>query len=574
MVAPVTSRFGEAASAMKAATLKSRAIALALCVGGAAFAFALVLAEDDPSAGHLWRAAVLAIACGTIAWAAIIRISTHVTGAIDLAADRLADAAGGDLASPIPPTVFQIAPRLSEAMTALFGQISANLSRIERLAMVDPVTGLPNRSSFRAACESLIASATQGACSALLFIDLDRFKAINDTHGHAAGDMLLTQVAERLRTVAANGAGAAPVVGRIAGDEFSIFVPALRQPEDADRLGHRVLEVLEAPFEIGGSELMIGASVGLAMHPLHGAQLTELMRAADAAMYRAKHLGRGRVERFGAAIQRDLAARLTLDDELRQALACNEFGLVFQPQRRVSDRGTVSVEALLRWHHPDGTRLPGSFLIRAEESGLIVDIGNKVIDDVARTLARWAAAGIEARMAINVSPRQIARADFFLRLAAALETHGAPARLIELEIGETLAMRCSPVQIAAIEALREQGATVAIDGFGTGYTNIGRLRMLPVDRIKLDRSLTAEVAGSDVARSIAQALIGLIHGIGREAVGEGIETRAQAEVLRVLGCDVIQGFGVAEPMDEDALLAWLASDAAAQPAPARLITSA
>lgn len=563
---------------MKAATLKSRAIVFALCAGGVAFFLSLLAtAHGSLAAGDFVRALVPAIVCAAMCWASTQRMVAYTAEAIDLAIDRLVQAADGDLGGPIPPSVGRIVPRLSEAMTSLFGQLSANLSRVERIAMVDPVTGLPNRASFRALCETWLASAPRDSVSGLLFIDLDRFKAVNDTHGHAAGDMLLTQVAARLRSLASTGTGdtpALPVVGRLAGDEFTVFLPALRDPDDAERVARRIVAALAEPFHVGGVELSIGASIGLALHPSHGAAVADLMRAADAAMYRAKEQGRGRVERFGTAIEQDLAARSALDDDLRRALVRKEFGLVFQPQRRVSDRGTVSVEALLRWHHPDGTRLPGSFLDRAEESGLIVEIGDRVIDEVARTIARWAELGIEARLAINISPRQIGHTDFFLRLADALRTHGAPARLIELEIGETLAMRCSPAQLAAIEALRADGATVAIDGFGTGYSNIGRLRMLPIDRIKLDRSLTAGVAGSDVARSIVQALIGLIHGIGREAVGEGIETKAQAEVLRVLGCDVIQGFGVAEPMDERALLAWLAVNGAAQPAQARLITSA
>jgi diguanylate cyclase (GGDEF)-like protein len=561
---------------MKAATLKSRAIVFALCAGGVAFFLSLLVTTNGSLHGSdLARALIPAIVCATMCWASTQRIVANTAEAIDLAIDRLAEAAGGDLAGPIPTPVSKTVPRLSEAMASLFGQLSANLNRVERLAMVDPVTGLPNRSSFRAACESLIAASTHDSRAALLFIDLDRFKAVNDTNGHAAGDMLLTQVADRLRTIAGESRqqGAA-VVGRLAGDEFTVFLPVLRHADDAERMGQRIIESLAEPFHVAGNELSIGASVGLALYPAHGANLSELMRAADAAMYRAKDLGRGRVERFGSAIERHLAARTELDGELRRALARDEFGLMFQPQRRVSERGTVSVEALLRWNHPDGVRMPATFMERAEESGLILEIGDRVIHGVAATIARWATMGFEARMAINISPRQLAHVDFFHRLGSALRTYGAPARLIELEIGETLAMRCSPAQIAAIEALRQHGATVAIDGFGTGYTNIGRLRMLPIDRIKLDQSLTAGVVGSDVARSIAQALIGLIHGIGREAVGEGIESQAQAEVLRVLGCDVIQGFGVAEPMDEKTLLAWMAVNRAPHPADARLITSA
>lgn len=565
---------------MKDATLKSRAIVFASCAGGVAFFLSLLAtANATLAAGDYARALIPAIVCAIMCWASAQRIVACAAEALDLAVERIAQAAKGDLTSPIPPEVGAIVPRLSAAMESLFSQLGANLERAERLAMFDAVTALPNRASFRTACDATLVSLGDAGTSALLFIDLDRFKAVNDTRGHAAGDMLLAEVAQRLRSVAEQAtrerALGAPIVGRLAGDEFTIFLPAIDGPADADWVANRVMALLSQPFELGDARVEIGASIGIATRPAHGRTLHELMRAADAAMYRAKHSGRGRVEHFGAAIATDLAARSALDGDLRRAIDNGEFALVFQPQLSLGADGPATVEALLRWTHPqEGVRLPGSFLDRAEESGLIVEIGEWVVREVARTLARWSAAGIEARMAVNVSPRQIAQADFFRRLREELHRHGAPARTIELELGETLAMKCSPELSQAIDALRADGATIAIDGFGAGYSSIGRLRALPVDRIKVDRSLIAGVAESHAARSVVQALIGLIHGIGREAVGEGIETQAQADVLRVLGCDVIQGFGVAEPMAEGELLAWLAARSPVQVASARAITSA
>jgi len=217
----------------------------------------------------------------------------------------------------------------------------------------------------------------------------------------------------------------------------------------------------------------------------------------------------------------------------------------------------VAAEALLRWRHPKGLKMPASFIQRAEETGLIVDIGEWVVASVAETISRWGALGIEQRMAVNISPRQIDHAGFFRRLRDAMHAANAPAGLLELEITETLAMHCSEEVVEAIAALRADGASVAIDDFGTGYSNLARLRDLPVDRVKLDRSLIEHVADRAEARTIVHAVIGLIHGLGCEAVAEGIESEAQAEVLRVIGCDVLQGYAIAQPMGEEAFLSWV-----------------
>ena len=544
-------------------TLKSRATLFALCAGAAAFFLSLaVAAHTVVASGDYLHALILAAACAAIFWATTTRLVSNTGKAIDAAVERLSQAAHGDLSGPIPAPVARATPPLARAMDQLFGQFRETLDRVERLAMYDAVTGLPNRANFRALCDAVLAVAPPERQGALLFIDLDRFKAVNDTRGHAVGDTVLSEVAVRLRETALRAGHdrglAPPVVGRLAGDEFTMFLPEVSGSEDIEWVSRRIVALLGSPIVIDGVDIEIGGSVGIALFPAHGRTLHELMRAADAAMYRAKAGGRGRVEVFGAALAADLAARVALEEDLRRAVREGEFSLVFQPQLSLGGDGYVAVETLLRWRHPvDGVRLPGTFLDNAEESGLIVEIGEWVTRQVADTIARWDALGFESRLAINVSPRQIAHADFFRGLREALRARGVPARLIELEIGEATAMSCPDEMVDAIAALREDGATVSIDGFGTGYSNIARLRSLPIDRIKLDRSLIAPIVESDVARSIVQALIGLIHGIGLEAVGEGIETRAQSEVLRVLGCDVIQGFGVAEPMGEEALVAWI-----------------
>lgn len=560
-------------------SLKARAIVFALSVGAVAFILTVL-----PNLGRInevdliWHAVIPAVVVAAMCWATAEKAIAVTAGAIDAAIVRLARAARGDLESDIPAEVGECVPELSAAMADLFAQLNANLSSIERMALYDTVTGLPNRNHFRGQCEAVLAGRSPARGGALLFIDLDRFKGVNDTLGHAAGDVLLAQVAERLRAVAARVAGLAPdaaLVGRLAGDEFTVFLPDVSAAADADRVGRAILAALAEPFDIHGNEIEIGASVGIALRPEHGTDLTDLMKAADSAMYHAKEGGRGRVEHFGVALAERLEARAVLDQGLRHAVAHGQFELVFQPQVAAGDGRVVGAEALLRWRHPtEGLKLAGSFIQRAEETGLIVEIGEWVIDTVAATLVRWAAAGVEQRLAVNLSARQIDHAAFFRGLRAALRAAGAPPRLLELELSETLAMTCSDEALVALAALRADGATVAMDGFGTGYSNVARLRALPLDRVKLDRSVIADVATEAPARTIVHALVGLIHGLGCEAVAEGIEDQAQADVLRVIGCDVLQGYAIAEPMAEHAFLGWTRELRAAAQSSARISSAA
>ncbi|CAN5506860.1 hypothetical protein BH09PSE4_BH09PSE4_16480 [soil metagenome] len=543
-------------------TLKGRAIVFAICAGAVAFILALFAnSQRGFDAESATRAVIAAIVCAAMCWACAERALASTAAAIDAAIARLARAASGDREGDIPPESAQNVPQLATAMEQLFQQLGANLESVNRLAMFDSVTSLPNRTNFRRTCEAMIEQLSPTAVAALFFIDLDRFKTVNDTMGHAMGDMLLGMVANRLRAVAErvviDTCVVPPLIGRLAGDEFTIFFPEVRDSAEAARIGRALLIALSESFDLQGTETQIGASIGIAMYAEHGHSLHDLMRAADAAMYHAKESGRGRVEHFSEALAAELADRVQLESDLRAAITGDEFALVFQPQIALADNRIVAAEALIRWRHPtDGLKLPGSFIQRAEETGLIVEIGEWVIAEVAETIARWGRIGIEQRLAINISPRQLDHASFFRKLREAMLAAEAPARLLELEITETLAMHCSPEVVEAITLLRADGATIAIDDFGTGYSNLARLRDLPVDRVKLDRSLIEHITERAEARTIAHAVVGLIHGIGCEAVAEGIETQAQADLLRVIGCDVIQGYAIAEPMDETAFIAW------------------
>jgi diguanylate cyclase (GGDEF)-like protein len=549
---------------LHAKSLKRRAIVFAACAGAVSFFLAL-LATTHGRLDALTASSALipAIVCATMCWASAERHVSSTAGAVDDAILRLSKATRGDLESAIPRNVWTSVPSLARAMQSLFEQLRTTLAAVERAAQIDSVTELPNRSYFQQLAEDRLAQLARiepSPPAALLFVDLDRFKTINDTYGHASGDALLAQVGERLRQAADHLSGESPddqpIVGRLGGDEFTILLCG-QAASDPQRVARGILNVLEAPHRILGQEVQAGASIGVADWPVHGTSFMDLTRAADAAMYAAKAGGRGQVHGFDEQLAAGLVARKTLEQELQQAIERREFGLVFQPQVFATTGQACGAEALLRWHHPDGVRLPASFLTCAEETGLIVDIGDRIIQEVGATIGRWHAQGIRHRLSVNVSARELDHASFVRKLRDAVAAAGAPASMLELELKESLLMDCSADALDAVTLLRGDGASIALDDFGTGFSSIARLRELPIDRVKLDRTLTLHVAGSEEARAIAQALVGLVHGLGCTAVAEGIESPEQARMLRVIGCDVLQGYAIAEPMAEEAFLAWL-----------------
>ncbi|MFZ3483650.1 putative bifunctional diguanylate cyclase/phosphodiesterase [Sphingomonas sp. 3-13AW] len=508
-------------------------------------------------------ALIPAIICATLCWASAERHVTTTAGAVDDAILRLSKASRGDLESAIPHSVWSTVPTLARAMRALFEQLNATLAAVERAAQIDSVTELANRSHFQRSVEDRLARLARlqpNPPAALLFVDLDRFKAINDSYGHATGDLLLAQVGQRLQQAAeqlsGEGADEEPVVGRLGGDEFTILLSG-HAASDPQRAAQRILAVLEAPHRILGQDVHAGASIGVAVWPVDGTSFLELTRAADTAMYAAKGSGRGQVQGYHAGLTAGLLARQKLEGELRLAIDRDDFGLVFQPQVSATTGQAIGAEALLRWHHLDGVRLPGSFMACAEESGLIVEIGDRIIQEIAATIGRWHARGIRHRLSVNVSARELDHARFVRKLRDAVAAAGAPASMLELEFKESLLMACGPDALDAVTLLRGDGASIALDGFGTGFSSIARLRQLPIDRVKLDRTLTLHVADSDDTRAIAKALIGLIHGLGCTAVAEGIESSEQARILTMIGCDVLQGYAIGAPMEEEAFLAWL-----------------
>ncbi len=500
--------------------------------------------------------------CLMICYIASERPNTESARALSALAERLLAVEGGDFTSPPPTILKRIMPKLALAVDSLFDEVRSSIENAHALGMYDPVTSLPNRLHFRSEADKLL-SEEGDFQSAMLFVDLDRFKAVNDCLGHARGDQLLVMVANRLRVVVTAEMGDSnaprPLLARLAGDEFTLFFPRIDWIAEVEMIARRIVLAIAEPFELQGNSIDIGASIGVAVSPDHGGTVEALMRAADLAMYRAKARGGGQHFLFCDSLAQEHQRRVEIELALTDAVPRGQLRLAMQPQINLASGEVTGAEALVRWHHPrDGILPPSTFIPIAEQTGLIAEIGDWVISEVASLLAGWQRDSIQRRLAFNVSPRQLDRADFFTRLRAAFAEQHVPLSMIELEFTESAAMQCAEADLAEIAALRAEGASIAIDDFGTGYSNIARLRAMPLDRVKLDPSLIADIETDEKARVVVQAVVELIKGVGCEVVAEAVETVAQADILRAMGCHTIQGYVFAEPMYEAEYDAWTA----------------
>ncbi|MCY7270594.1 MAG: EAL domain-containing protein [Sphingomonas bacterium] len=501
--------------------------------------------------------------CLLISYVASERPNSESARALTALAERLLAVEDGDLTSPAPAILRETNPKLAAAVDSLFEEVRASIENAHALGMYDPVTSLPNRLHFRSEADKML-SVAGGARSAMLFVDLDRFKAVNDCLGHARGDQLLVMVANRLRVVVTAEIGDSalprPLLARLAGDEFTLFFPEIEGLAEIEMISRRMALAISEPFQLQGHSIDIGASIGVAVSPDHGSTVEGLMRAADLAMYRAKARGGGQHCLFSEELKREHQLRVETEQALTDVVPRGQLRLALQPQMSLTTGETTGVEALLRWQHPrDGIRAPATFIPIAEQTGMIGEIGDWVMDQVAIILSGWRRQGVKRRLSFNISPRQLDRVDFFTRLRHTFAAHDVPLSMIELEFTETAAMQCSESDLAEIAALRAEGASIAIDDFGTGYSNLARLRSMPLDRVKLDQSLIAEIETSEKARVVVQAVVHLIKGVDCEIVAEAVENSAQADLLRAMGCDTVQGYVFAEPMFEDEFNAWLAN---------------
>jgi diguanylate cyclase (GGDEF)-like protein/PAS domain S-box-containing protein len=410
---------------------------------------------------------------------------------------------------------------------------------LEHLAVHDALTQLPNRTLLTDRIEHALDQVDRrGGDVAVLFVDIDGFKFVNDGMGHRAGDELLTVVAARLR----EAVRPSDTVARFGGDEFVVVCEQLDGPWDATRIGDRIARAVEQPIMLQDREVVVTASVGIAVAS-DGSTADALLRDADAAMYRAKQRGRARVEVFDEALRGRAAERLELEAALRRALAAGELAVAYQPVVRVADETVVGAEALLRWHHPTrGLVSPADFIPLAEETGLIVPIGAWVLHEALRQAHAWRVAGRDLTISVNLSARQLMDPGLGDTVRAALEESGIDPRAVHLEITESVLMDDVEHSIQTLTNLRELGIEFEVDDFGTGYSSLSYLRDLPIDTLKIDQSFVRDlgVAGSDT--SIVRAIVGLGRALGMNMHAEGVERPEQLAELRALGCDLAQGF--------------------------------
>lgn len=428
--------------------------------------------------------------------------------------------------------------------------------RMRHIAQTDSLTGLPNRLTLQIRLAQLLPEARRHQWQiAIMFIDLDRFKIINDTLGHQIGDELLRDVAIRLSRVVRE----TDFVARLGGDEFVILLPAICGPADAAVIANKIIGALSSPVITDGHELHTSPSIGISIFPDDGSDGDTILKNADTAMYHAKSAGRNNYQFYAAEMNQTATERLDLERKLRHAVDRNELVLCYQPQFRADGSQPTGVEALLRWHHPiDGIISPNRFIPIAEETGLIVEIGEWVMRNACHEMKHWIDAGLKPiRIAVNVSARQLRRRDFCEAVAGILAESELPAELLELEITESAVMENPEEAIEILQRIGRMGVNLAIDDFGTGYSSLAYLKLFPIDHLKIDRSFVADIEVDLNDRAIAFGTIALAHSLGLNVIAEGVETEDQLELLRSNGCDEIQGFLFSKPLYSAAAFAFL-----------------
>ena len=405
---------------------------------------------------------------------------------------------------------------------------------------IDGLTGLSDRQWFRERVTAMLATSAGANPFAVLMIDLDRFKAVNDSQGHPVGDALLQVVGKRLNSAVRDG----DVVSRLGGDEFAVAMSASAAPE---AMGERLVDLLSRPYMVEGQIAVIGASIGVAVGPRDGTDTAALVRAADLALYRAKEDGRGTVRTFNQDMDDQARARHAMLDDLRRALALRQFEVHYQPQINLASRELIGFEALVRWRHPEqGLIPPDRFIPLAEETGLIVGIGEWVLRMACTDAMSWPA---RLTVAVNVSAKQLADQDRLPRvITAALAATGLAASRLEVEITESALVRHESEALHALRAVRAMGVRVSMDDFGTGYSSLSQLRSFPFDKLKIDRSFVRDLSNSDEALAVIRAIAALGNSLGMTTTAEGVETTAQEAMVRDDGCTNMQGYLVSRPI--------------------------
>ncbi len=421
---------------------------------------------------------------------------------------------------------------------------------IKRMAYYDPLTGLPNRTLFSDRLGVAIARAHRnGEQLSVMFIDLDNFKTINDSLGHAMGDELLKAVAGRLKGLVREG----DTVARLGGDEFTLLLPGVIHPEDAVKVAEKILNGLEPPFRVSGRELHITGSIGITVYPQDGETAEALLKNADIAMYRAKEKGRNNYQVFSPAMNAAAFERLALESGLRKAIDADEFEVHYQPQVDVFSGKIVGLEALVRWRHPEqGLILPQEFVPLAEETGLIVQIGRIVLREACSRAREWRDMGLSfAKLAVNISAKQFASKNLPREISEILDEVDLDPADLEIEITESVAMKNARRTSRILKELKDMGVKVAIDDFGTGYSSLSYLKRFPIDTLKIDRSFVKDIARDQDSAVIISTILALGQNLKLDVVAEGVDSEEQLYILKSKGCRYAQGYLFSLPLPAD-----------------------
>jgi len=464
---------------------------------------------------------------------------------------------------PVWQTISVVRDRFGEVdhFISIFSDISEKKmseERIYHLAHYDALTGLPNRMSFHNEFEEALSHAKRhGRRVALLFLDLDQFKLINDASGHPAGDELLKQVALRLKQTLREE----DIVARLGGDEFTVLLDDIPSVEDVDLVAEKILQTLATPFHLDHSELVITTSIGISVFPGDGDDASTLLKNADTAMYRAKAQGRNNSQFFTAEMKTHASERLRLESAMRAALKNNEFLLHYQPQVDTLSGEIIGLEALVRWQHPErGLIPPGVFIPVAEDSGLIVPLGEWIMKEACSQYRKWQDAGLEpVRIAVNLSGRQFVRQDLRGMVEKLLDDAGIAPGAIELELTESTIMEHVEETVETLKTLRELGVYLSIDDFGTGYSSMAYLKRFTIDKLKIDQSFVRDLATDSDDAAIVIATIAMAHALNLTVIAEGVETEEQLQFLKDHGCEQMQGYYFSRPLPVDDITELLRS---------------
>jgi diguanylate cyclase (GGDEF)-like protein len=431
--------------------------------------------------------------------------------------------------------------------------------RLERLAQFDSLTGLPNRHLFHDRLTKTMAHARRGGSPmAVLFIDLDRFKLVNDTQGHSAGDKLLQEAAVRLLQCVRAG----DTVGRFGGDEFGAIVTDLAKPGDAGVVAQKVLDALAQPFKLDAHDTYVSASIGITLFPADGDNPEALVMNADTAMYRAKEQGRNTYQYFTREMNERALARVQMEAALRHAIEHKEFLLHYQPKVDLRTRTICGFEALLRWQHRDrGLVLPGEFVSILEDAGLIVQVGEWVLQQVCAQIRIWQGEGLPVKpVTVNLSARQFQQKDFEASVRHVLREAKVDPSLVQFELTESLLMADPEGAARTLRGLKDSGVKISVDDFGTGYSSLAYLKRFPIDALKIDYSFVRDITTDPEDAMITLAIIGLAHNLKLKVVAEGVETQEQLELLAANGCDEIQGYRFSVPTTPEECAVMLRED--------------